>query len=329
MFQRRSALSVRKIGRALAVAVLFTGVLTALAPTAQATALPYPDTITASVSSDYAAPCTPPACSVPSVIVQQNTDFNLHITLTAGGSPADFSSPTKLALTATGSDGTTDAVGNLSPSSITMPGGTDQADFTVSYSTFVNQIEVWAKLGKTKGKTSTVTSTPSALFDVLQFVDTKGHLEGQSFTVGTSENDCASVDAENPVCGIVTFPSGTLSDVLVSEGACNDINCNTKGLVAQVIASMGALYDATHPATMLIKCYRTVCGQGGVSKVKIFASILASGGLVESPACPAKGVVQSDTPNTPFCTDYVQSTRAGADLSLMVVLFYKDFRGSA
>jgi hypothetical protein len=312
----------RKIGRALAVAVLFTGVLTALAPAAQATSLPYPDTITAQVIGSQAPTCDPNTCGTPTVIVEQKVDFTLRIALSAG-SPAEnaaFNTSTKLTLSES-------SVGSLSVNSVTMPAGEYTHDFALNFSTFTNDVTITVSVGKTKGKAS-IPSADSNTFDVLKFVTTAHGAPNSPFTQGTSEDGCATVSDTNPVCGIVTFQNGTESDVLLAEGSCANIGCDTRGLVAEVVADMGTLYGPEDPATLLIKCYRTVCGQGGKTKVQVYADITGDGPLQLSPACPAKGVV-APPPALPFCTDYVQSTRAGADLTLLYVLFYDDFRGSA
>jgi hypothetical protein len=213
----------------------------------------------------------------------------------------------------------------LSPTSVTMPANLSTFTFTgISYSTFTNGVTVTASLG---GKKNTATSTPSNAFDVLQTLKTDNAGPNTPFQDGSGVDNCADVTAANPVCGLLLLPNGSNSNVLLSTGSCLNIGCNSKGVVTQIIADLSSqpLYTTTAPATLIIKCYRTICGQGGVNKYTTLASLDANGPLVPVPACPAKntlGATQS------FCTDYVQSNRANADELDLFVLFDRDFRGS-
>jgi hypothetical protein len=298
----------------IAVAVLLAA---ALLPAAAASAapLPAPTLIAAAVTSPYSAPCDPTVCAVPAVIVKQGAPFVLTLTLTAAGQPAAFNKDTVLTLTAPGP-------GSLSAATVTMSGGLSTQQFTLSYAPYANGITVTASVGS-KGKPSTVISTPSNGFDVLQTLKTDSASPGVGFTDGTGLENCAVSNATSPVCGYLILPNGSGSGVLLSSGSCAGIGCNGAGLVAQVITDMGGLYSRTSPATMIIKCYRTICGKGGVNKYTAVASQDATGSLTAVPACPSKGVVGADQR---FCTDYVQSTRDGADNLLLFVLFFDDFR---
>jgi hypothetical protein len=284
---------------------------------AGAGSLPAPTLIASAVSSGVTAPCAPPACAVPDVLVQQGAPFSVQVTLSAGGAPAAFNKDTPLTLTAPGP-------GVLSPSTVTMPGGASTFTFTgISYSTFTNGVTVTAS----GGKKSTAASTPSNTFDVLQTLKTDAASPHVSFQDGAGPTRCATATAADPVCGVVVLPNGSNSDVLLSSGSCAGIGCNVKGTVTQVIADLTSqpLYSNSSPATLIIKCYRTVCGQGGVNKYTAAASLSASGALTTVPACPAKGTLGT---TQDFCTDYVQSTRSNSDQLLLFVLFDRDFRGS-
>lgn len=299
------------------LSALVLAVVLAPAP-AGAGSLPAPTLIASAVTSAVTAPCQPPACAVPAVLVAQGAPFSLTVTLTAAGAPAAFNKDTVLGLSAPGP-------GVVSPSSVTMPGGASTATFTgISYSTFANGVTLTASLG---GKKITATSTPSNAFDVLQSLKTDGASPHVAFQDGAGPGNCASVGSANPVCGVVVLPNGSNSGVLLSTGSCAGIGCDTRGTVTQVITDLTSqpLYSPTAPATLIIRCYRTVCGQGGVNKYTAHASLSATGPLSAVPACPAKGTLGA---GQDFCTDYVQSTRDNADELLLYVLFDRDFRGS-
>lgn len=277
--------------------------------------LPAPKLISSAVTSPYSAPCDPTVCAVPDVLVKQGDDFVLTVTLSADGQPAAFTKATTLSLTAPGP-------GVLDPATVTMPAGVSTQQFPVSYSTYANAVTVTAGVGG-KGKPSTIVATPSNAFDVLQTLKTDSATPGVPFQDGTGPESCASTNAVNPVCGVVMLPNGSQSDVLLSSGSCAGLGCNSGALVSQVITDMNGLYTRTAPATVILKCYRTVCGKGGVNKYVALGSQQSGGPLSAAPACPSKGVIGLDQM---FCTDYVQSTRDGVDNLLLYVLFFGDFR---
>jgi hypothetical protein len=290
----------------------------ALAAPARASTLPAPTLVASAVSSDLAAPCGPPACAVPTVLAVVGSPFNLTVTLTASGAPAAFSKATALTLTATGP-------GVVSPSSVTMPANVSSFTFTgLTYSTYANDVTVTATAPAKKGVPA---STPSNAFDVLQTLKTDNASAHTPFQDGAGPGNCAAVSATNPVCGVLVLPNGSNSNVLLSTGSCANIGCNAKGTVTQVIADLTSqpLYSSTTPAKLIIKCYRTICGSGGVNKYTVGASLASTGALVNSPACPAKNTLGA---TQDFCTDYVSSNRANADELDLVLLFDRDLRGS-
>lgn len=292
--------------------------------------LPAPTLISSQVlATDFSgtgtAPCTPaqnpPAptdpCQLPAVLVAQGAAFTLRVHLTSAGAEAAFTKDTALTLTAPGP-------GVLTPTTVTMPRGTSVQDFAVSYAPYANNLTVTAGVGG-KGKTSTIVSTPSNSFDVLESVKFRAASLGTAFEGGTGLAECAAADAANPICGDVILPNGANSNVVLTSGSCAGLNCNTKGRVAQVVADLSQVYTRSAPATMIIRCYRTICGKGGVNGYHAVASQVAGGALATVPACPSKGVIGADQS---YCTDYVQSTRDGVDNLLLYVLFTDDFRAS-
>jgi hypothetical protein len=325
MSARRGLLSpARNAIRVVAVAIL----IAALGQSAaRAGSLPAPTLIQSRVSSSVQSPCQSgdTHCGDPGVIVVQGSPFLLTVTLSASGVPAAFSKDTALTLTSTGP-------GALSTSTVTMPANTSQFTFdTVSYAPFANDVSVTAVPSGKGTKTSTIVSTPSNSFDVLQTLKFDNASSGAPFQDGAGPGACASVSSTNPICGFLVLPHGASTQVLLSTGACTGLGCNSKGTVTQIIADLtdgtgNPLYSRTDPATLIIKCYRTTCGKGGVSQLLgLAAGSDESGALNVTEPCPAKNTIGA---SQIYCTDQVQNVRDNADESSIYVLFFEDFRGS-
>jgi hypothetical protein len=302
---------------ATAAAMLVTALLPSVAAQAAA-ALPAPTQLRAWVTSDIAAPCSPSGtCGNPGVLTVQNTAFTLHVSLTDDtGAAAAFNKDTNLALSAT------PGAQFLSPTSVGMGKGLSEQSFPVTYSTYANNVVIQVSYSARKGGFSGNT----AAFNVLQTLETFGGQAGVGFQHGIGPDDCATVSSTNPVCGILVLPNGSNTDVLLSSGSCVGVGCNTKGTVTQFIGDITGLYSKTNPATLILKCNRTVCGRGGVSQlVGVAADSQMTGALLTAAPCPAKNTIGADQR---FCTDQVQNVRLNADDSLIYILFADDFRAS-
>jgi hypothetical protein len=281
---------------------------------------PAPATITASVSSNINFSCK--NCADPGLLIVQGTPFTLTVNLQDSlGNPTSFNTNTALNVTANGP-------GSITPASVTMPAKQSSATFPISYSTYADNVTLTVSPASKKSGTIT---PGTATFDVLQAAHVSPGNPG--FADGTGPDNCADVTAANPICGFVKLPNGANSDVLLTTGACGTVaNCDSahNGTLSQVVADLGdpnngGLYSPTNPATLILKCYRTICGQGGVNKHYAYISLGASGDLAQSPPCPAKGTIGA---GENFCTDYVQSSRDNADDLLLYVLFDEDLRAS-
>lgn len=297
-------------------------------PAARAGYGPPPTTISADVSSTVSAPPGAPGAAVPDVLVQQGDPFQVTVRLRSSyGYPASFDHATTIDLTATGP-------GQLDPSSVTMPAHHSSATFTVSYSTFANGVTVSAtpETGGYGGygESTQLTVVPSDLFDVLKSLRIVPSQAGVSLTAAAGDGDCTRTTASQPVCGLAVLPNGASTGVLLSLGACTtSTGCQDDSLVVQLIANLttgsGDLYTRQHPATLVIRCAKSLCGHQGVRHVKLAASSSATGDLSVVPACHRKGVVNA---GAPFCTDYRQSHRNHGD-TLVYLLFVKDIRAGS
>ena len=146
---------------------------------------------------------------------------------------------------------------------------------------------------------------------------------------------CPAPSPTSPVCGFLQLPNGGNGAVLMSVGSCDTIlTCRTKsGTSARLVTaevslkdSDGApLYTTTAPATFVLACDKTLCGQGGVGKFPIVIDVTNTGAFTQVPDCPSKGVLGA---GQTACHDNVQSHRDNAGDLYSVILFTYDIRGS-
>lgn len=146
---------------------------------------------------------------------------------------------------------------------------------------------------------------------------------------------CAAPTPSSPVCGFLQLPNGGNGTVLMSVGSCDTIlSCRTKaGTTARLVTAEvslkdenGApLYTPTAPATFVLACDKTLCGQGGVGSFPVTIDVTNTGAFAEVPDCPSKGVLGT---GQTACRDTVQSTRDNAGDLYSIILFTYDIRGS-
>ena len=153
--------------------------------------------------------------------------------------------------------------------------------------------------------------------------------------LNVTDPSCPAPTPSSPVCGFLQLPNGGNGTVLMSVGSCDTIlSCRTKsGTTARLVTAEvslkdenGApLYTPTAPATFVLACDKTLCGQGGVSSFPVTIDVTNTGSFATVPDCPAKGVLGT---GQSACRDTVQSTRDNAGDLYSVILFTYDIRGS-
>ena len=186
--------------------------------------------------------------------------------------------------------------------------------------------------------TSYVPGVKDLRFDVLTDVSTP--LDGQNgnaFQAGFGGNDgCADATEAAPVCEIVLLPRGAGSDVLLTVGACDtDVSslyapCFTGatgtvgGAVLQALfAQPSTPYSVDSPATVVVKCDKSLCGGGPIRNLTVTYSLGGNSPLAAADPCPAKNTMA--TAGVP-CVDYVQSKRDGAGDTHLYLLTDRDIR---
>lgn len=154
-------------------------------------------------------------------------------------------------------------------------------------------------------------------------------------SLNVTDPGCPAPTPTSPVCGFLQLPNGGNGTVLMSVGSCVTIlTCRTQsGTTARLVtaevslkdATGAPLYTPTAPATFILACDKTLCGQGGVSSFPLTVDLTNTGAFTQVPDCPSKGVLGS---GQTACRDTVQSTRDNAGDLYSYILFTYDIRGS-
>lgn len=280
------------------------------------------------VSSAVSAPTGTPGGAVPYVIVEAGQNFFVDVSfLDAQGQPASFNTDTTLSI-----ETNTGAANEPTPATGVAPRGATSVRLTTSLPRPANQVEITVDAPDAKGPNDVTPGVSSAdqLFDVLEDVRFHDSAPGTPFTEGIGGlADCTEATRDNPVCGVVILPNGAQSSqVLLSLGACDAEygGCSsTRGKVVQALADLAGLYTDTSPASLLLKCDKSLCGRGPLQETVPHYSLLGNAALQPTPPCPARGTLGADQE---VCTDYVESQRDNSGDSLLYVLFKKDARVS-
>jgi hypothetical protein len=280
------------------------------------------------VSSTVEAPGGTPDGAIPNVLVAVGQDFFIDVSFyDASGNRAAFNSDTTLSIT---SNGVT-----LSPSTVVVPKGNTTWRVTTKAATAANKVSLTVQVASGKLARTVAPGTSPRLFDVMSQLRLENSARDVHFQQGIGGRaNCTEATREDPVCGIVILPRGSVSDkVLLSLGACDSdyAGCgSTRGSLVQTLADLddddtGDLYTKSSPATLLMKCDKSLCGSGSIQSKTLWYSLKGNAALGPASACPAKGTVGAEQD---ACVDYVQSKRDGSGDTYLYLLFTKDARVS-
>jgi hypothetical protein len=197
-----------------------------------------------------------------------------------------------------------------------------------TYSAFANDVALTATA------TSGLVLTPAQ--DTMNVAVTAVRAEATPRSdLTVTDPGCAAPTPESPMCGYLLLPNGGNGQVLMSVGSCEGIlDCReTADSAARLITADvslkdeagAALYSKSAPATFILACDKSLCGQGGVPNFPVLIDVTNNGDFFEVEACPAKGVLSADQT---ACHDTRQSTRDNAGDLYSYVLFDHDIRGS-
>lgn len=328
---------------ALALVGLLTASLGSVTTTSANAANPAPTEIridsitsleTAAITSQVTVPGDPTG-PVPNVLAvadvegRPGTVLTVSVSFYAAGQPAYFTKDTRLVVTSNRGDVT--AIDTVALK------GQYTSYLTVKMRSPANQVQLTVTLPRSK--IDPAPASPAQRFDVLSQLRTD--LATTNFQKGIGgEGDCARATSTAPVCGIMVLPQGASSShVLLSLGPCAapdpgalpyedtySLCGDPLGSVVQVLAALNA-YTRTSPATMVVKCDKTLCGGGSIQSQVLNFTRGGNAALVALDPCPAKGVVGEQQEET-GCVDYVQSKRDGAGDTHLYLLFTRDARVS-
>lgn len=271
------------------------------------------------ITSSLAAPDGTPTGAVPTVLAAAGDEVTVTVSFYDSlQRPAFFSKDTRLVVTS--DHGAVTNIDTLAHK------GAFTAELTVSMPAPANQVRLTVTVPDRRTPFS-ATATDAQRFDVLAQLRFEDSTDNFEQGIG-GDGNCTEATPENPVCGVVILPLGaSSSQVLLSLGLCDDTGYSgcgdPRGSVIQTLADLSA-YSATSPATMLVKCDKTLCGGGSIKSKHLSYTLGGNTPLAQAEACPAKGVVGTE----PACVDYVQSKRDGSGDTYLYLLFVRDARVS-
>ena len=262
----------------------------------------------------------------PTRIVVAGQPFSVEVSFyDSEGQPAAFGQDTSLSISTTTGSGNQPV-----PATGTALAGETTATLTTTLSQPANQVRVTVSAPDLKGPKAVTPGTASddERFDVLSELRFESSAVNVPFSAGIGgQANCASATSDDPVCGTLMLPNGAnSSQVLLSRGLCDTTyaDCgSTRGSVLQFLADIDGLYTSTSPATMLVRCDKSLCGKKAIAKTGLSYSLLGNAALAPAPACPAKNTLGN---LQDACVDYVQSTRDNAGDSLLYLLLRRDAR---
>jgi hypothetical protein len=324
----------RRLLIALAAGLMTAGLLVGLQAGVASAGPPTPARIDlVEISSGTAAPSGTPDTAVPYVLVEAGGAVHLRIEVRdARGKLTSFAKDTTLVVRASTGAGNQP----VPHPSWVIPARQSTHELTTSLSQPANQVRLTVavagnggpgKGGKPTGPAPGVASD-AQVFDVLEEIRLEASAPGFARGIG-GDGTCSEATTEHPVCGVVLLPNGAVSpQVLLSLGVCDEAyaGCgSTRGSVVQVLANLTGRYTPTSPATVVMKCDKTLCGGGAIHKQSLSYSLAGNAALTPAPPCPAKNTVGA---TQEVCIDYVQSNRDRSGDTHLYLLFTRDARVS-
>ena len=262
----------------------------------------------------------------PDVLVATGVAFTVTATLrTAGGAPAAFSTrqDVNLALSVTAGAtsllaGSTTAVVQAGKSSTSFPGLVLGP---------ANSVQLTVRATAPAKAAQQLAPGRTAPFDVVKDFDSKSFSPGGGLTVSREGLGVAcEATPARPTCADLRLPTSaeTGGTAFFSTGVCDPaVGCPASRDVLQVLAAFR--YERTNPATLIVKCDKSLCGGGGIPSKQLQVSLSPTGPLTTAPPCSSKGVVDVGLTH---CVDYVQSKRAGSGDLHLYLLLLRDVRSS-
>jgi hypothetical protein len=282
-----------------------------------------------------------PPGAAPAVFVEVGQTFHVDVSFRdSTGEPVPFNTDTTLEITASTNSGPV----VLSPSKVVVPKDNAYFALPTSITKSANQVVLTVKVAsgpRARTVAPGVSYLPTAdpvkdlRFDVVSDARTEnGTMSDFVQGIGGQAN-CANATTSAPVCGVVQLPRGAGANVLLSVGACDTnltalyapCHVGPKGpggaVVQTLFAQPSVPYSVDSPATVVVKCDKSLCGTGQIRALTVIYSLSGNGALTPAGACPAKNTMAA--PGVP-CVDYVQSKRDGSGDTHLFLLTDLDIR---
>ncbi|MGH3471643.1 MAG: hypothetical protein ACRDPG_06320 [Nocardioidaceae bacterium] len=264
----------------------------------------------------------PPTGSAPSLtgptpeaIVLAGSLFSVTITLEdQSGTPAPYGKPITVSLSATG-----DKLSSTDGLSARIPKGATSVVFNnLTLSQSIDGVVLTASDVKDGFRANVLLAVQSE----AQNAPASSNLTsvGAGGGVGLS---CSPTPTDQ-VCGDLVLPNGSDGQQLMTLGVCSGTDCPTNNTYLWAMAGVSG-YSNSSPATLILKCDKTLCTGGGINTYHPLVSLVPNGPLTQAPPCPSKGTVGA---GQQVCVDYVQSRRDNAGDTLLYILFVNDPRVS-
>ena len=272
---------------------------------------------------------TPPgALGAPAALIESGKPFSLTVQMQgADGQPSAVSATKATGVTVEVATGASTLVGGATTA--TIPAGGHTVTFPgLVLAPAANGVRLAVKV--TSGTRAALRLAPgsSAALDVVVSSSTTkvpDRTRSQLVSRNGVDTPC-SPTPDAATCVDLLLPRGVASDVFFSTGVCDGaVGCAAGRDVLQVLADLGPGYDRQNPATIVVKCDKSLCSGGGVPSYQLKVNLDPTGPLANAPACQRKGTIQEGVAS---CVDYSQSRRDGAGDLLLFWLIPRDARGS-
>ena len=281
----------------------------------------------------------PLAPGSPDLLISAAEDFSLTVSFMAGMEAVPYSAKTATDVLVTDNAGKT-----LTTARVPAGVATETVRLRLSAA---NDVTLTAQAVGQKASSDLARGTAGP-FDVVQTAVTQKVAQGRGIGVFVNAAGTAApcqATALEKTCVDVLLPNGVNSNVFFSTGLCTgDVGCRSDSRqVLQVLADLkdklgNALYTETAPATLIVKCDKTLCQGGSIRQDPLLVNLdppyadppyadplRPRALLAPSPACGAKGIM--DGPKG-HCVDYVQSKRDGSGDTHLYLLITRDARQS-
>ena len=299
--------------------------LLAPATTAQAARAPAPVTeLVVQLRSNVQIPST---AGSPDHFIAVDKPFAVDVDFLVAGVPTAISANRAVTLHVSVAVGST-SFSPASATSVTVAKGATSATFPdLVLTTAANGVALLVTATEPSSATQDVVPKRSPSFDVARDFDAV-RING---TAGASVSRegvgvaCTATPARQTCVDLLLPASAGNGDLaFFSTGVCDaSVGCAAGRDLLQVLAAFEL--PRSNPATLVVKCDKTLCGGGAIGGEVLKVSLAATGELRTATSCARKGVVD---PGLDFCVDLVQSRRDLAGDTHLFLLMVRDARMS-